>query len=96
VLTLLKGIDDGSEVNEGEEHDVELFEAGEDAAEALEPPEEPLQRKGSRPQVPDRLMVRELLTEGIEEVVEQVTATLAERGRLAAAKREPLRKRLKR
>jgi len=38
----LKGIDDGSEVNEGDEHDVERFEAGEDAVEALEPPEEAL------------------------------------------------------
>jgi len=42
VLTLAKSIDDESEVNEGEEHDVEFLEAGEDAAEAFEAPEEAL------------------------------------------------------
>jgi hypothetical protein len=42
VLTLTKGIDDKSEVDEGEEHDVELLKTGEDAAEAFEPPEEAL------------------------------------------------------
>jgi hypothetical protein len=40
VFTLAKGFDDEGEVEEAEEEDIEFLEAGEDSAEALEPPEE--------------------------------------------------------
>ena len=40
MLTLAHGLEDGSKVEEGEEHDVAFVEAGEDAAESLEPVEE--------------------------------------------------------
>ena len=42
MLTLSEGFDDQGEGEKAEEEDIEFFEAGEDAAEALEPPEEPL------------------------------------------------------
>ena len=42
MLTLSKGFDDEGEVEEAEEEDIEFLEAGEDSAEAFEPPEEPL------------------------------------------------------
>ena len=42
MLTLSQRLDDEREDDEAEEHDVELLEAGEDAPEALEAPEEPL------------------------------------------------------
>jgi hypothetical protein len=41
VLTLSDCLDDEGEVKEGEEYGVRLFELGEDASEAFEPPEEP-------------------------------------------------------
>jgi hypothetical protein len=41
VLTLYEGFDDQNEINKGEENDIELFESGEDAAEAFQPAEEP-------------------------------------------------------
>jgi len=39
VLTLYEGFDDQNEINKGEENDIELFESGEDAAEAFQPAE---------------------------------------------------------
>ena len=42
MLTLTEGLDDESEVEESQKDDVEFIEAGEDAAEAFEPAEEPL------------------------------------------------------
>ena len=42
MLTLSEGLDDQSEGEEAEEEDIELFEAGEDAAEPFQPAEEPL------------------------------------------------------
>jgi len=42
VLTLTEGLDDQGEVEESEEDDIEFVEAREDAAEAFEPAEEPL------------------------------------------------------
>jgi hypothetical protein len=42
VLTLTEGLDDQGEVEESEEDDIEFIETGEDAAEAFEPAEEPL------------------------------------------------------
>jgi len=39
VLTLSKGFDNQGEGEEAQEEYIELFEAGEDSAEALEPPE---------------------------------------------------------
>jgi hypothetical protein len=42
VLTLTKSLDDQGEVEESEKDDVEFIEAGEDAAEAFESAEEPL------------------------------------------------------
>jgi hypothetical protein len=44
VLTLSKRLDDESKTDESNEDDIELVEAGEDAAEPFEPPEEPLDR----------------------------------------------------
>jgi hypothetical protein len=41
VFTLAKGFDDEGEVEEAEEEHVEFLEAGEEAAEALAPAEEP-------------------------------------------------------
>jgi hypothetical protein len=41
VFTLSERINDQDEVDEGEEDDVELFNSGEDAAEAFQPAEEP-------------------------------------------------------
>lgn len=43
MLTLTHDRDDESKVEEGEEHDVAFVEAGEDAAESLEPVEESFQ-----------------------------------------------------
>src|SRR4051812_36666231 len=42
LLTLSKSFDDQSEVEEGKKHDIEFIEAREEAAEAFETPEEPL------------------------------------------------------
>ena len=42
MLTLSKGFDDESKVDEGKEDDIEFIEAREDAAEAFETPEESL------------------------------------------------------
>ena len=42
MLTLAKRLDDQREAEKGEEHDIELVEAAEDAAETLEPAEQPL------------------------------------------------------
>jgi hypothetical protein len=42
VLTRSKRLDDESKTDESNEDDIELAEAGEDAAESFEPPEEPL------------------------------------------------------
>ena len=41
MLTLTEGLNDQGEVEESQEDDVEFIEAGEDAAEAFEPAEEP-------------------------------------------------------
>jgi hypothetical protein len=42
VFTLAKRFDDEGEGEEAEEEDIKFLEAGEDSAEAFEPPEEPL------------------------------------------------------
>ena len=42
MLTLTKGLDDKSEVKKSEEHHIEFIETREDAPEAFEPTEEPL------------------------------------------------------
>ena len=42
MFTLAKGFNDEGEVEEAEEKNIEFLEAGEDSAEAFEPPEEPL------------------------------------------------------
>ena len=41
MLTLSEGFDDQDEIDKGEEYYIELFEPGEDAAEAFQPAEKP-------------------------------------------------------